>query len=255
MREHAVAPENQGPVRERGVARAFEGTVSIRENPSAGVGRLQLALITELHRRAERADVVLDMSAHLLRPEQPAVLRHHPPCRVHLGVLERRREPDATHGKTALRGRLNHRPRATSATHMCCRGRSASSRTRSGDRAPAAARAAIRRPRRGSAGRSPARRTCAPRALAGARQTHDQHDLPIRPRAAAGRSPDAASRAPQRPASRREPLVEAAAILVGQMDLRRLEQATSRSRRASVPGSARSRPTDLSARRARSRTS
>ena len=73
------------------------------------IRRLELALIAELHGRAERADVVLDRLLHLVGREQPAVLLDHPRRRVDLRVLDAGREPDAADRQAALRRRLDQR--------------------------------------------------------------------------------------------------------------------------------------------------
>ena len=107
--QDTVAPDDQRALVERRVALAREGDRLEAREPFRWMRRLELALIAELHRRPERADVVLDRLLHLLRREQPPEFLHHPRRRVDLRVLDAGREPDAADRQAALRRRLDER--------------------------------------------------------------------------------------------------------------------------------------------------
>ena len=85
--EDPVAPHDHGAIGERGIARARKGLDLDARESLRWVGRLEIALIAELHRGAERADVLFDGLPHFLRVEEPAVPGHDPPHGVHLRVL------------------------------------------------------------------------------------------------------------------------------------------------------------------------
>ena len=56
----AIAPDQDGAVRERGVARPRERQRFDRREPFRRIGRLQITLIAELHARSKGPDVALD---------------------------------------------------------------------------------------------------------------------------------------------------------------------------------------------------
>ena len=70
-------------------ARVERHDVDPRE-PFRGMGRLELPLIAELHRRTERGNVALRDRLNLVGLEQPSVARHDPPHGVDLCVLDAR---------------------------------------------------------------------------------------------------------------------------------------------------------------------